>query len=200
MGYASDLGTGVVHDVCPITGYPRDEYGHLLRTTSLFDGSVIPDWNKRGTELPNFTSPYGHLDFAIGSGDDFYCFDYATIDAGPRGLFIVFHSVINYESGGFIQDAPNGYVVLPCNTMAEKAFAIRESFGLMDQALEWCYYGDIKHSVRGWNQNPAYFPICVAQSFYEYKFKDRTGKQYSTRKNNNKAHKIALSIAYGDKA
>ena len=118
MGYAKDLGTGTVHSICPITGYPRTQYGHLLDTASLHDGRPIPDWDKPGTELPNFTSPYGHLFFAIGSGDDFWCFDFADVNAGPRGSFIVLHATINSETGRFIEDAPHGYRVMPANGLS----------------------------------------------------------------------------------
>lgn len=198
MGYASDLGTGTVHDICPTTGYPRNQWGHLLSTTNLDDGDVIPDWDKPGTELPNITSPYGHLEFAIGTGDDFYCFDYEKIDAGPRGLFIVLHSTVNSEGGGFIMGG--AYKVLPVNTMAEESAAVRAAFGLMDEALEWCYHNEIKHTVKGWNQNPAYFPICVARALRPYRFKNaKTGAQYAVRKGNAKAHNIAREIAYGKK-
>lgn len=198
MGYASDLGTGIVHSICPITGFPLTQYGHLLQTTSLHDGSVITDWDKPGTELPNFTSPYGHLEFAVGSGEDFYCFDYEVINAGPRGKFIIMDSVINSETGGFIENALNGYVVLPVNTVAQDSAAIHEAFGMVDQALEWCNNNDIRHTVKGWNQNPAYFPICVARALRPYRFKDAMGRDYAVRKNNTKANKIALEIAYGN--
>ena len=198
MGYASDLGTGTVHDICPVTGYPRDEWKHLLQTTSLRDGAVIPDWDKPGTELPNFTSPYGHLEFAIGTGDDFYCFDYEKVNAGPRGLFMVLHATINSETGGFIMDAPNGYEVLPINTMAEQSAAVRAAFCLMDEALEWCCHNDIRHTVKGWNQNPAYFPICVARALRPYKFNNpKTNAAYNVRKSNTKAHNITREIAFG---
>lgn len=190
MGYASDLGTGTVHDICPVTGYPRDKYQRLLNTTSLDDGSVIPDWDTPGTELPNFTSPYGHLEFAIGSGDDFYCFDYKVIHAGPRGKFVILHATINSETGG--------YEVLPVNTMAQGSAAVRAAFGLIDRALEWCHHNDIRHTVTGWNQNPAYFPICVARALRPYRFKSaKTGVQYAARKGNTKAHNIAREIAFG---
>lgn len=200
MGYANDLGTGIVHDICPTTGYPRDEYQHLLQTTSLDDGDVIPDWFKKGTELPNFTSPYGHLEFAVGSGDDCYCFDYAVIDAGPEGRFIILHAVIDSETKGSIQDAHHGYKVLPVNTTAQQKAAVRAAFGLMAQAQDWCAHNDIKHSVKDWGQNPAYFPICVARALRPYKFNNpKTNAAYNVRKNNTKAHKIALEIAYGEK-
>lgn len=196
MGYASDLGTGTVHDICPITGFPRGEWGYLLQTTSLHDGAVIPDWDKPGTELPNFTSPYGHLEFAIGSGDDFHCFDYEVINAGPRGKFIVLHSTVNSETGGFIEGS--GYEVLPVNTMAEQSAAVLAAFGMVDEALEWCSWNEVRHTVKGWNQNHAYFPICVARALQGWKFKNiKTGTPFSVRKNNSKAHKVALEIAFG---
>jgi hypothetical protein len=196
MGYASDLGTGTAHDICPVTGYPRDRWGHLLQTASLNDGSVLPDWQKTGTELPNFTSPYGHLLFAVGSGDDFYCFDYAGVNAGPFGNFMVLHATINSESGGFIQDAFNGYEVMPCNTMAEQKLVIRKAFGMVDAALEWCHHNGIKHDVRGWCQNPYFFAITVAEDLFGYKFKKKNGQTLSLRKNNRAAHRIASDIAF----
>lgn len=198
MGYASDLGTGTVHDICPVTGYPRDQWGHLLQTANLNDGAIALNWDKRGTELQNFTSPYGHLEFGIGSGDDFYCFDYEVISAGPRGRFIILHAMINCESGGFIEDAPYGYEVLPLNTMAEERTAIRKAFGMAGQAQEWCMHNDVKHSTIGWNQNTEYFPICVARALFPYKFRNqKTGQELSVRKNNAKAHKIAQGLAFG---
>lgn len=46
MGYSNDLGTSTVKDVDPVTGYPRDEYGQLLRSVKLNDGAVTKDWDK----------------------------------------------------------------------------------------------------------------------------------------------------------
>ena len=197
MGYAKDLGTGTVHSLCPVTGYPRDEWGHLLQTADLHDGSVIPNWDKPGTELPNFTSPYGHLYFGIGTGDDFWCFDFEPVNAGPRGSFIILHATINCDTGGFIEGAPYGYNVLPCNTMADERAAIRLAFGMADQALEWCVDNDIRHSVKGWNQNPDFFPLSVAESLSSWRFKQRNGTMLALRKNNRAASRIAREMAYG---
>lgn len=194
MGYASDLGTGTVTDICPITGYPRDKWGHLLQTTSLRDGAVIPGWDKPGTELPNFTSPYGHLEFCIGSDDDFFCFDYETIEAGPRGKFIILHSVINSESGGFIDGSE--YAILPVNTRAEIAYAVRAAFGLVEQADDWCSSNGVKHSMKGWAQNHNYFPISVAKALWPYKFTD---VPLELRKNNAKALAAAHRIGWPEK-
>ena len=197
MGYASDLGTGTVHDICPVTGYPRTQYGHLLDTLDAHNSTPIPRWDKPGTELPNFTSPYGHLLYAIGSVDDFYCFDYADVNAGPRGCFIILHATINSDSGGFIEDAPHGYRVMPANSMAERAAAVREAFGMADQAVEWCMHNDIRHSTKKWNQNDRFFPLSVAQHLFPWRFKRRDGAQiFYLRKNNRAALKIARSLAF----
>lgn len=47
------------------------------------------------------TDPYGHLEFCIGSADDFWCFDYHT----HKDNTITLHAVINSETGSFIMDA-----------------------------------------------------------------------------------------------
>lgn len=195
MGYASDLGTGTVHSLCPVTGYPRTQYGHLLNTTDQYDGRPIVDWEKPGTKLANFTSPYGHLFFGIGSGDDFWCFDFAGVNAGPRGRFIILHAVINSESSRRRQIQSHGYKVVPANSMAEKASVVREAFGMADQAVEWCAHNDIRHSTRGWNQNDRFFPLSVAQHLFPYRFK-RNGRDLTLRKNNSAALSIARSIAW----
>lgn len=201
MGYANDLGTGIVFDSCPLTRYPRDRYGHLLRTTDLHDGSVIPDWHEPGRELPNWTSPYGHLHFCVGTGDDFWCFDYERVNAGAWGEFIVLHAVINSERGSFIMDAPYGYQVLPVNTMKEQSAAVREAFGLVDRALSWVYENDLKHDRRGWNQDPAYFAIAVARSLRGWRFRRKNGTDLpdrAIRMGHKNAYALAFTIAYGE--
>jgi hypothetical protein len=197
MGYASDLGTGIVHDICPVTGYPRDSWGHLLQTTSLHDGTVIPDWDKPGTELPNITSPYGHLFYATGSGDDFICYDFEIVNAGPRGRFAVLHATANSETSHFIEGFE--YEVLPCNSIAEQKQVIRCAFGMVDRAEEWCYEGwekPFRHSIKGWNQSHDFFAIAVAKELFPYRFKNKTGTDLALRKANAAARKVALAIAF----
>ena len=194
MGYAKDLGTGIVHDICPVTGYPRDKWGHLLQTADLHDGKPIPDWDKPGTELPNFTSPYGHLFFATGNGDDFICYDFERVNAGPRGQFAVLHATVNSETASFIDGFD--YQILPCNSIEEQKRVISFAFYMVDRALEWCTWGDnpIRHSTRGWNQSADYFAIAVAEMLFPYKFKKRDGTQMRLRTNNRAARKVALSL------
>jgi len=194
MGYASDLGTGTVHDICPVTGYPRDRWGHLLQTADLHDGTVIPDWDKPGTELPNITSPYGHLFYATGSGDDFICYDFAIINAGPRGQFAVLHAVVNSETGSFIEGF--AYEILPCNSIAQQRLVIRTAVGMVDRALEWCGDNDIRHTTQGWNQTADYFAIAVAQQLSPYRFKNKAGETLALRKGNATARKRMHDLAF----
>jgi hypothetical protein len=121
---------------------PIDECGHYL------------DWHDiRGNEACDLTSPYGSLNFAIGSGDDFHCFDYAELPDKR----VVLHSVVNSETGGFIQDA--GYEVVQPND------AVDVAMGFVDNAIEWLYQGGdhaLRHTIRGWNQDEYYFVRVVA--------------------------------------
>ena len=94
------------------------------------------------TEL---TNPYGALEYAVGSGDDFSCFDYAFLGDGR----VVLSATVNSETGCFIESA--GYKVVP----VEEAPSV--ALGFVDQAVEWCGWNDVRHTVRGWNQDPYYF-------------------------------------------
>ena len=124
----------------PHTGWPVDERGHVLDKDDT-----------RGSEARDLTSPYGSLHFAIGSGDDFWCFDYAVLD----DAWMVLHATINSETGSFIMDAPDGYQVVP---LAEAASV---ALGMTDQALEWAGDNDVRHTRKGWNQDAYYFYRCV---------------------------------------
>lgn len=92
------------------------------------------------------TDPYGKLEFAIGNGDDFWCFDYYVHENGD----VTLHAVIN--SGSFIQDAEPPFRV-------PAAQAVEEAKRLTNEALEWCFTGDepTEHETEDWNQDPSYF-------------------------------------------
>jgi hypothetical protein len=162
MGYTSYLGTGAVAGLHPMLGWPMDRWGHILYPASPFDGIPVPDWDKPGTVLANMTSPYRFLHFAVGTGDDFVCFDYRTFNQGPLGEHIILHATMNCETASFIDGF--AYKILPVRSMDERKLAIRAAEGLVDQALDWAYNNDIKHTVRGWNQDPRYFVRSVALS------------------------------------
>jgi len=166
MGVRSDLGTGKVAKIHEATGYPMTSYGHLL--DPLFDGYT--EWEV-GTELYNLTSPYGHLHFAIGSGDDFVCFDYATI-TGPRGEWIILDATRNSETASFIEGAE--YLVLPINTEQEKRDAVRAAFNMADLGFD-----DVQHHRKGWNQDWQYFGRAVFCNLFDFECK-RYVKQTKT--------------------
>ena len=168
MSYSNDLGTSTVKDVDPVTGYPRDEHGQLLRSVNLNDEAVTKDWDKPGTKLYNFTSPYGHLEFATGSPDDFYCYDYKMIEAGPRGQFIILHATALSESGGFIETA--GYEVMPINTGNERREAAKTAKNMMD------YFENARHDRRGWNQDEKYFFRAVVHALFMNMFQRHNPK------------------------
>lgn len=158
-----------VAGICPKTGYPMSKDGHLLCTFDS-DGSVVKDWGVMNNKLVCFTDPYGSLEYAYGSEDDFHCFDYALIHAGPRGEFIILDSTINSETGCFIMGG--SYAVLPVNTQKEKEYAVSFAEGIVDLAVQWCFDNEVRPSKRGWNQDHRYFVRKVAEELFEYRFYD----------------------------
>ena len=100
------------------------------------------------------TDPYGHLHYAIGSADDFICFDVERVESG----LIRLHAVLNSETGSFIMNFED-----PVEVPASEAAAYAE--GLVDRALDWCGENDVTHDRDGWNQEPEYFAIDVARCY-----------------------------------
>jgi len=100
------------------------------------------------------TDPYGALTFAIGTGDDFHCFDY---DVDREQGLVRLHAVINSETGSFIMDAEK-----PVEVPIDEAVAYAQA--LVDGAMEWCMENDITHDSEGWNQNHDYFVECVRKA------------------------------------
>jgi hypothetical protein len=145
---SDDYGSSVVSDVDEKTGYPVDQYGFLLDPEGH-------DW-KVGDTLRNLTSPYGHLEFVSGSSDDFVCFDYRTIKATGGREFVVLHSVINSETGGFIETF--GYHIV------SRKKAVMTARLMTDSAYEWLGINGIRHNRSGWNQDMSYFFRCVCMS------------------------------------
>jgi len=96
------------------------------------------------------TSPYGALEWAIGNGDDFHCFDYAFLPDGR----VVLEATANSETGCFIQNA--GYEVCTREEAPDVAL------GMVDMGLECLSTWEVvRHNKSGWNQDPYYFYRCV---------------------------------------
>lgn len=129
------------------TPIPKDQYGHA----ALDDAK---------------TDPYGDLEFCVGSGDDFYCFGYAFFQ-WEGDTYCALHSVINSETGGFIQDG--GYQVLRVQPLGEGEL-LGAAASMVYEALDWlCMGGDpIQHDKAGWNQDPYYFVRAVARACCRY--------------------------------
>ena len=100
------------------------------------------------------TDPYGSLEYAVGSGDDFWCFDFYVDHPNKR---VRLHAVINSETGSFIQDAeaPEWWSFGDAPLAAVR---------LVYAALDWCSDNQLRHTVRGWNQDPMYFARSVARA------------------------------------
>lgn len=96
------------------------------------------------------TDPYGALYFCVGTADDFICFDYDS-----DGERVRLHSVINSETGAFIQDFDP-----PATVSYAEAPSV--ALGMVDAALDWCAENDVVHDVAGWSQSADYFARCVA--------------------------------------
>jgi hypothetical protein len=152
MGALKDLGTSAVKDICPKTGYPRDEKGYLLNPYSPEHNILVEGWDKHGTELFNLTNPYGLLEFAIGEKDDFWCFDCAFLEQ-----HIILHATVHGEIGCFL-DAFT-YVIIPFKLYDYDAL------GFTDQAIDWLQWNGIKHHKKGWNQDLYYFHRAVHHAF-----------------------------------
>jgi len=130
---------------CTVTGFPMDEYGHHLE--------MAP---KRAKESRELTSPYGSLEFAIGSGDDFVCFDYHIIRSALKENYnkpyIILHGTRNSETASYIEDC--GYALLQLGPAVLDAV-----YELMDAQFD-----DVRHSKAGWNQDHRYFLRAVTRA------------------------------------
>jgi hypothetical protein len=100
-------------------------------------------------DLLDKLDPYGNLEFSIGTGDDFVCFDLCVDYARRR---IALGATVNCDTGGFIENfAPS--TVVPF----EEAEAIARDW--TGRALDWAADGDtpLRLDLKGWNQDPTYF-------------------------------------------
>ena len=190
MGVLKDLGTSVTESVDPITGYPMDSYGHLLDPLSPHSGLPEDNWEKKGTELYNLTNPYGFLHYACGSGDDFWCFDYSTIQS-VTGDYAILDATINSETGCFIMGG--GYEVLPARSPDEVRDVVLTARGMVDQAVDWMYDNDVQHTKRGWNQDPQFFVNDVCRSLYRHRF-DSGWTERMLRMNSKKVQAVVRDV------
>jgi hypothetical protein len=99
-----------------------------------------------GTEL---TNPYGCLQWAVGNGDTFTCFDYAMLPDGR----VILHATFNTESGCYIGGC--GYEVVAAKDAPDVAMHFT------DDGIDATSMNEMPHNKSGWNQDPYYFYRCV---------------------------------------
>lgn len=126
-------------------GRPYDKYGHALSSVYWQDaaGDTTVD-RLAAVKAVELTNPYGSLHFAVGSGDDFYCFDYAELGKGR----VAVHVTINSETAHFIEDMHYG--------IHDEKTAAYELQGWVDDAITWAESNGVRHHKSGWNQDPWY--------------------------------------------
>lgn len=112
------------------------------------------------------TDPYGLLEYAIGNEDDFICFDFAITD---RGVWL--HSVLNSETGHFIED-------FQAPVLVSRGKAVAEAMQMVTEAIEWCINNEVVHDEAGWNQDMYFFPRDLA-----YALMDETHRMLFDHKN-----------------
>jgi hypothetical protein len=125
--------------ICEQTGLPLDRYGNWL----------VPQEKQElvREELQLFNSPYGHLTYAIGNGDDFVCFDFFITDTST-GKWFGIDATVNSETGGFIDGFGRALVKLdPENRSETISTVISEVLTFIDQAharevLYWEHHGN----------------------------------------------------------
>lgn len=119
-------------------GLPYDAHGHVLDPADII-----------GREARQLTSPFVRREFAVGTRDDFWCFDFAILPNGRVAL----HAVINADSEGFFDDG--AYLVVPKEEAADQARR------LVSMALEWCAEHGLSHSYRDCGKDPMCFARAV---------------------------------------
>lgn len=99
------------------------------------------------------TAPCGKLRWCIGSDDDFYCFDFHVYEDKT----VTLQSVINSETGLFIQDAQN-----PARIPLDEAVSAAKD--LVSLAMKWCIENGVNHDCTGWNNTTSGFWKAVQKA------------------------------------
>lgn len=109
----------------------------------------------QGEEADALCDPYGELEFAVGSDDDFVCFGFSLLDDGR----VYLDAVVNSETGSFIMGFETATV--------PRERAVSAARGMVDRSIEWAIadgaVGGMSASLSllEWDQDPLYFVRCV---------------------------------------
>lgn len=105
------------------------------------------------------TDPYGYR-AAIGSSDDYICFDWQIADILDEGTVFVLHSVINMETGHYIGHNSYDYVRMndpKFKSIGEFEIACMEIvIAQVFNAIDWRITNKIRHDKKMWNQDKFY--------------------------------------------
>jgi len=89
--------------------------------------------------------PYRDLVYDVGDKDDFICFGYGMV-----GSRFVFQSVVNSETGHFIEE-------FDYTAYVDKDDAAGVAIRLVNHAHEWCADNDVEVDHEGWGYSAAKF-------------------------------------------
>lgn len=119
---------------------PFNEYDEALNFYDMLDKNDNSTGDIGKAKFARtLTSPYGALEYGIGDEDYCIVFDYGIL---PNGT-IALHSVVNCESGGFIQNCD--YQIVPLNEAEEVAR------WMVDSGYDALAENDLVNDVEGWN-------------------------------------------------
>jgi hypothetical protein len=137
---------------------PFNEYDEALNFYDMLD----KDDNSTGDIgkakfARTLTSPYGALEYGIGDEDYCIVFDYGVL---PNGM-VALHSVVNCESGGFIQNCDYKIVVLDeAEEMAR---------WMVDSGYDTLAENDLVNDAEGWADTGEKFVKDVANTVKKIK-------------------------------
>lgn len=155
--------------------YRLDTLGFFVNDKKQLDNEKYHCKNHDG-----ITDPYGELEFVIGSGDDFICFDYHLERLDAESVLVIIDAVINSETGSFIQSFD-----YYCDVIKVSDNPVEELRVMIYKAIEWCWENEVKYTKQGWNQDPwyVYRSFCQAWEFETKgnEFDDKKWNKFSDR-------------------
>ena len=121
-------------------GIPFNSYDEALNFYDLLDEHENITTDVGVAKIARtLTSPYGALEYGVGDEDYCIVFDYGVL---PNNMMAL-HSIVNCESGGFIQNCD--YKIVPFDE------AVDTAQWMLDIAMDTLFENDIENDVEGWN-------------------------------------------------
>jgi len=137
-------------------GIPFDEFNHALDPTCIINNDMRPAKGEGDATMGmTLTNPYGILQFGVGDSDYFFVFDYGMLPGGK----IVLHSVINSETGSFIDTA--SYIIVSMDEAEDAAQKI------LDSAMDALIENGVRN--KGWRHSGQQFVTQVKSCVQMYR-------------------------------